>query len=92
MLVSELMRWVQEKIATSGLDKPVGDLVVAAMAGGDALDAYLDAGALPDSDEAAYSTATTGGTFLTSIEVEGFRGIGQATKVEFAPRPGLRRE
>ena len=37
----------------------------------------------------AEKAAEAGGTFLVSVTVEGFRGIGPAATLELAPRPGL---
>ncbi|GGR73699.1 recombinational DNA repair ATPase RecF [Nocardioides luteus] len=87
---TELMGWVKEQVAASGLDEPVGQVVLAATVGPEALDAYLDYGTAPDVDvSAAEGPSKTDGTFLTSVEVEGFRGIGETTQVNIAPRPGL---
>ncbi|MCL2423360.1 MAG: AAA family ATPase, partial [Micrococcales bacterium] len=87
---SELVDWVDTQLQAQGVDDEVGLLVLAAMEGDAQLDAFLADGA-PERSEVHRSgaTSTPGGTFLTSIEVEGFRGIGPTTALQLKPRPGL---
>lgn len=90
LVTGALVGWVEEQIAASGLDSELGELIGAALAGDGALDALLDHGTLPESTAADKGPATTaGGAFLTSIDVEGFRGIGEAARLTVAPHPGL---
>lgn len=84
------MDWVYEQIAASGVDDDVWPLVVAALEGDHVLDDYVSSGAPPQRERRAPAAVPdAGGTFLTSIAVEGFRGIGLATTLELHPRPGL---
>jgi AAA domain len=80
-------------LARASADPTVSDdvelLLLAALESDAALADVLDAdhpvAQLKDSDpEGASSRA-----FLSSITVEGFRGVGDATRLEFAPAPGL---
>lgn len=70
------------------MEEPVAKLVLAAMCGGEALDSNHGAPPIA-TGSAATATTVVGGTYLTSVEVGGFRGIGETVKVEIAPRPGL---
>ncbi|HEY1135454.1 MAG TPA: AAA family ATPase [Nocardioides sp.] len=89
----ELIAWVDEQIEATGLDVEVGLVVLAALASDTELDAFLGGGDAPrrvDRGSGQVAAAVeAGGTFLTSIEVEGFRGIGPATRLTLDPRPGL---
>src|SRR5438270_13758895 len=60
------------------------DLVLAAFQGDEAVEAVLDGqpGAVRQSAAAAKSGASAGAAYLTSIEVEGFRGIGPAATLQ----------
>ena len=85
------MDWVDEQITASGIDDEVGLLILAAMEGQAELDAYLDEGASSKRDRGPRpeTEPSASGTFLSSIEVEGFRGIGPTTTLQLNPRPGL---
>ncbi|MFW6773185.1 AAA family ATPase [Nocardioides sp. CPCC 205120] len=90
----ELIAWIDDQIAATGLDDEVGLVVLAALASDAELDAFLDGGEPPTSRAERTQTDATpaggaGGAFLTSIEVEGFRGIGSAVRLPLDPRPGL---
>ncbi|WP_372733371.1 AAA family ATPase [Nocardioides sp.] len=86
-----LTEWVDAQLQKSDLSDEVALLVLAALEGDEELDGYLDDGvpvARPEpsvvSDEAEAS-----GVVLTSVRVEGFRGIGPACELPIAPKPGL---
>ncbi|MFB9619136.1 AAA family ATPase [Brooklawnia cerclae] len=90
-MTRELVDWVDEQITASGLDDEVGLLILAAMEGDDQLDVFLNSGASSTRVRGSVPDAgvTAGGTFLRSIEVEGFRGIGATTTLRLKPKPGL---
>ena len=90
----DLTSWVVDRIIETEVDDEIGYLVLAALEGDVPLDEYLLAGTrtreLISSDAADDETAReVGGTFLKSIEVEGFRGIGPRVTLELLPKPGL---
>ncbi|MDP3968993.1 MAG: ATP-binding protein, partial [Nocardioides sp.] len=88
---TELAKWVDDQITASGLDDEVGLLILASLDGDAELGAYLSEGTSARRDPASSgaSVEDAGGTFLTSVKVEGFRGIGPATTLRLDPRPGL---
>lgn len=90
-VTSELLDWVDDQITASGIDDEVGLLILAAMEGQAALDAYLDEGTSSkrDRERGPETKSSASGTFLASIEVEGFRGVGPTTTLQLKPRPGL---
>src|SRR5262245_35900372 len=73
------------------LDDEVGLVVLAALEGDEQLDDYLQHGASPELPTPSEhgSVEACGGTFLRSITVEGFRGVGEPVTLELQPRPGL---
>jgi recombinational DNA repair ATPase RecF len=81
---------VQARLEADGsLDPACGSLVLAALEGAEALEAQLSGrSAAPRAAEARASPAS-GGAFLRSVAVEGFRGIGPAQTLELRPGPGL---
>ncbi|GAB2679603.1 AAA family ATPase [Thalassiella azotivora] len=86
-----LTEWVDAQLQNSDLPDEVALLVLAALEGDDQLDAYLDDGiaiARPEPSEAS-DKVEANGVVLTSIKVEGFRGIGAACELPIAPKPGL---
>lgn len=78
-------------LAERSLDEEIVDLVLAALGGEDSLAAALEGRevARPVHTETASETVEAPGAYLSSIEVEGFRGIGPASKLELEPGPGL---
>ena len=93
-MTNDLTSWVVDRIIESDVDDEIGYVVLAALEGDEALDQYLSEGTrtreIVPSDAAANDKAReVGGTFLKSIEVEGFRGIGPKLTVELLPEPGL---
>ena len=86
-----LTEWVDAQLQNSDLPDEVALLVLAALEGDDQLDGYLDddiAVARPE-PSAASDEVEANGVVLTSIKVEGFRGIGAACELPIAPKPGL---
>ncbi|QOK24552.1 AAA family ATPase [Janibacter indicus] len=86
-----LTEWVDAQLQNSDLSDEVALLVLAALEGDDELDGYLDDGiavARPE-PSAAFDEVEANGVVLTSIKVEGFRGIGAACELPIAPKPGL---
>ena len=93
-MTADLTDWVVDRIIESGVDDEIGYLVLAALDGDDSWHQYLSDGTrtreLIGSDEKARSASrAVGGTFLSSIEVEGFRGVGSKVTLELEARPGL---
>ncbi|MFA5910375.1 MAG: AAA family ATPase [Vicinamibacterales bacterium] len=71
------------------LTKPWSSLVLAACDGRDALDSVLqNTKTTTKADEKATAT-THAGAYLTSLTVEGFRGIGPRQTLTLTPGPGL---
>src|SRR5689334_14211178 len=80
---------IDARLAASDLAEGAQRLVLAAMAGKASLD---DALASPDNPVATTSAAESTvlrNVWLSSITVQGFRGIGQASRLEVEPGPGL---
>ncbi|MFE3759463.1 AAA family ATPase [Nocardia tengchongensis] len=89
---TRLAPWIADQIDGSDLPDEVGLLVLAAFEGDGALDDYLGGGTpvrLAEELPAGRTPSDARGTFLTSVEVEGFRGIGPATTLNLRPEPGL---
>ncbi len=91
-MTRDLTTWVADQLSRSQLDDDAGMIVLTALEGDQALDECL-AGGSPAIDAGApedgHDDVTAGGTFLRSISVEGFRGIGPQVDLELAPAPGL---
>ena len=90
-MTGDLASWVDEQLEKSTLTDEAQLLVLAALEGEAALSSYLDDGAEPLRPESrgADDEKEPGGTFLSALEVQGFRGIGPATTLSLNPRPGL---
>ena len=87
---SDLRRLVHDRLISEDLvAKNWSGLVLAACDGRDALDGILqNANTTAKADEK--TTATThAGAYLTSLTVEGFRGIGPRQTLTLTPGPGL---
>lgn len=86
-----LTEWVDVQLQKSDLPDDVALLILAALEGDAELDGYLDDGVPVDRPEPMSDSADVeaNGVVLTSITVEGFRGIGPATELPIAPKPGL---
>ena len=86
----DLRRLVRDRLSSGGLlQKNWSGPVLAACDGRDALDSVLSNtnSARPLADKAA--TTTSAGAYLTSLTVEGFRGIGPKQTLTLTAGPGL---
>ena len=81
---------IHDALKSEGLlQKNWSNLVLAACDGRDALDGVLQtAKTTAKADEKATAT-THAGAYLTSLTVEGFRGIGPRQTLTLTPGPGL---
>lgn len=90
---TNLSAWINARIDEDAtLPDTVGLLILAALENDDELDAYLDGRATtPDDrhDQCDDPASASGGTFLKSLTVAGFRGVGQRVRIDFRPAPGL---
>ena len=81
---------ILDHLATAELPEQAEDLLLAAMLGPAELDAAIGghrpARPAPAVDPREEEPA---GAYLTAIEVQGFRGIGQAARLDLVPGPGL---
>ncbi|RMB57232.1 AAA family ATPase [Tessaracoccus antarcticus] len=86
-----LTDWVDEQLRETDLADEAVLLVLAALEGDETLDAYVNDGQSVKRPEpsAADARGEASGVVLTSITVEGFRGIGQESELKIAPKPGL---
>jgi energy-coupling factor transporter ATP-binding protein EcfA2 len=75
--------------ADAAVDGAWGVLVLGALGGRDGLEAELAGGGASPEREAARAHPTPAGAYLSSIVVEGFRGIGPSQVLDLAPGPGL---
>jgi len=89
---ADLLDIILERLSAAGLASPAEDLVIAACEGPDVLRASLG-GTPPERPQPPSHPITEPaeplGAYLTSLTVEGFRGIGPPTVVDFVPGPGL---
>lgn len=91
----ELQRQIIDRLVETGAERHDWSFVVlAAMEGDTALADYLEGRAARTSLPPKDTTATTApsespGVYLSSITVEGFRGVGPATTLPLTPGPGL---
>jgi recombinational DNA repair ATPase RecF len=89
---AELLDVVLDRLADAGLAPAVENLVLAACDGPDSLYACL-AGNPPHRPQASNAGIANQppplGAYLTSLTVEGFRGVGPPVTVDFVPGPGL---
>jgi energy-coupling factor transporter ATP-binding protein EcfA2 len=87
-----LLDLVVDRLAVAGLTATVEDLVIAACEGQSALDDAIG-GTPPERPQPTAADSNEPveplGAYLTSLTVEGFRGIGPALTVDFVPGPGL---
>ncbi len=82
---------ILDRLDASSLAESAKDLVLAAMVGSDEFAAVLGGGAPPPRPTGpdAGTAAAAAGTYLDSIEVTGFRGIGPTATLRLEPGPGL---
>lgn len=91
-MTQSLVDWVDRQLAVdSDLPEDVALLVLAALEGDDVLREYVEgAASVTRSDEPGeVPEAEAKGVVLTSITVEGFRGIGPEATLSIDPKPGL---
>jgi recombinational DNA repair ATPase RecF len=87
---AELRQLVEAKLDADGLlNKTVGSAVLAACQSQDELERYLDgeASSAAPSPEKRQTQAVE--AYLTSLTVEGFRGVGPSRTLSLSPGPGL---
>ena len=90
----ELLRIVEERLSADKADSQEWSLHVLAACEGEAtLNDVLGGGAAAARQRTAFAAPATPhkpvGAYLKSIEVEGFRGVGPARRLELTPGPGL---
>ena len=87
----ELKGLVEQKLSTDPeIEVAPGLLVLAACEGDELLAAELDGAGQPAGDEQEEGASSQPvGAYLTSIAVEGFRGIGPRAELPIEPGPGL---
>src|SRR6266540_1156147 len=85
-----LHRIVVDRVAQAGLSDDVGLLVLAACEGQDQLDAVLGGASMPRPRAGEHTgEGEPVGAYLSSVQVEGFRGIGPEAALGLVPGPGL---
>jgi hypothetical protein len=80
---------IDARLAASDLAKSAQRLVLAAVAGEASLKDALASPDAPVATASADESAVPRNVWLSSITVQGFRGIGQASRLEVEPGPGL---
>jgi hypothetical protein len=86
-----LHRIVADGVAQAGLSDDVGLLVLAACEGPDQLDAILGGASMPGPRAGGHNgEGEPVGAYLSSVQVEGFRGIGPEAALGLVPGPGSR--
>ena len=87
----ELAQLVEDKLdGDSQIDVASGLLILAALESDESLESALGGDSSPSGDNNETSTAPVPvGAYLTSIAVEGFRGIGPRAELPIEPGPGL---
>lgn len=91
-VASDLVSWIYERLeADSTLDDSVGLIVLTALEGDKQLDEYLENHSSNLSREPHAGTVAdpATGTFMRSLQVAGFRGIGPRVALTLEPAPGL---
>lgn len=91
MAASALLSIVADRLTAHPPAEGSGELVLAAFDGNDAVRAALRdrAALLVEPQRAAAAAAAPPAVYLTAIEVEGFRGIGEPATLPVDPGPGL---
>jgi recombinational DNA repair ATPase RecF len=84
-----LLQNVGRRLEESELPERVRHMVLAAFEGDDAVDELVDHGILPAAATAPPAAEAPVGAYLSSLTVEGFRGVGPATTLTLEPGPGL---
>jgi hypothetical protein len=83
-----LLAAVEARLEGAELASTTAALLRAAFAGTSAIDDLLALGSIGQ-PVAAPPALRPVGAYITSVEVEGFRGIGKPAKLELVPGPGL---
>ena len=87
---ADLKRLVHDRLATEDLlQKNWASLVLAACDGRDIVDAILNNAKAAAVADAKTPVVKHAGAYLTSLAVEGFRGIGARQTLALTPGPGL---
>ena len=87
---ADLVAVVRDRLNAEGLaNRNWTALVTAACGGRDALEELLTTGVIPESQRKAVEAKASVGHYLTSLAVQGFRGIGPRQTLELTPGPGL---
>lgn len=86
---SSLIRLVLSKAETSGLSDAAQFLVLAALEGDAALAQVISGDAAVHDIVVGRESKECPRTYLRSVTVEGFRGVGQAVTLDLTPGPGL---
>ena len=87
---TDLRRLVHDRLSSEGLlQKNWSALVLAACDGGDVLDAVLRNTKVEATPTEKAVTTKGAGAYLTSLTVEGFRGIGPRQTLTLTAGPGL---
>lgn len=81
---------VETRLARSALPSTTAELVRAGFQGDAAVDDLLEHGVVADEGaEQSVDPSAPVGAYITVLEVEGFRGIGERARLELVPGPGL---
>jgi energy-coupling factor transporter ATP-binding protein EcfA2 len=87
---NDLRQLVEKRLESEGLlKKDWSSLVLAACAGGDALQRLLVQNAKTEPELSQAKRKKHGGAYLASLSVQGFRGIGPKQTLTLSPAPGL---
>ncbi len=83
-----LMAAVEARLERAELPSTTAALVRAAFAGENAIDSLLALGSIEEPVASAPASRPVG-AYITAVEIEGFRGIGERARLELVPGPGL---
>lgn len=90
--VASVDQLILEHLDAAELPKPVQELIFAALVGEEELRSVVGGGTAtsrPQPPAAAADFADPAGAYLSRIEAQGFRGIGEAATLDLVPGPGL---
>lgn len=89
MSAERLLATVERKLAATNAPAPTAELVRSAFAGEVGIDELLGEGVIAERAEPGTTSRAPVGAYITSVEVEGFRGIGERARLDLTPGPGL---
>lgn len=89
MSADGLMNAVETRLSRAALPSTTAELVRAAFQGESAVDDLLEQGVVGVAAEREGAHSTPVGAYITALEVEGFRGIGERARLELVPGPCL---